>query len=78
MTEDRNPGSGVRDNCELYWQRAEEVRKLAMMADEIHYEQSITGPARRELARVLADNEGTRLDIISTLKHLAGACAGRS
>ena len=75
MTEDRNPGSDLQDNCKLYRRRGEEIRKLALMADAINYEEKITGSARREIVRLLADNEETRADITSTIKHLVGVHA---
>ena len=73
MTE--NPDADLQELCDLYRQRWDEVRELDRLRDEATKEDD-TGPARREIARLLADNEKTRADIISTeARTVAGALA---
>ena len=70
-----NPDADLQELCSLYRRRWDEVRELGRLADEATKEDD-TGPARREIARLLADNEKTRADIISTeARTVAGALA---
>ena len=75
MNEDRNPGSDLQDNCKLYRRRGEEIRKLGLMADDLPPRGACNFFFVVDCIRLLADNEETRADITSTIKHLAGVHA---
>jgi hypothetical protein len=66
----------LQELCDLYRRRWEEVRELGRLADKARKQEEDTGPMERESERLLADNEKTRADILSTEAHtVAGVLA---